>query len=97
MGNRLVPYIILKIAAMKQLAGFVMYWGYVAESTIQLFTSPYFWFVCLLSSLTCHTWQYMNMLMSVHVVGQLTCEFPEKPHLGSQLQVYLVRKNTPGG
>ncbi|KAG7221336.1 hypothetical protein INR49_017302 [Caranx melampygus] len=39
--------------------------------------------------------QYMNVLVSVHVVRHVTCQFPEEPHLGPQLQIHLGKKNTP--
>lgn len=38
------------------------------------------------------TWEYMDMLMSIHVLGQVTCQFLEKPDLGSQLKVHLGGK-----
>lgn len=38
------------------------------------------------------TWQYMNMLVSIHVVGEVTCQLPEQPDLGPQLQLHLGKK-----
>lgn len=35
------------------------------------------------------TWQDMDVLVSIHVVGQVTCELLEKLDLGSQLQLHL--------
>lgn len=35
------------------------------------------------------TWQHMDMLVSIHVVGQVACEFLEKLDLASQLQLHL--------
>lgn len=35
------------------------------------------------------TWQYMDMLVSIHVVRQVACEFLEKLDLGSQLHIHL--------
>lgn len=34
----------------------------------------------------------MNVLVSIHVVGEVTCQLPEQPDLGPQLQLHLGKK-----
>lgn len=34
----------------------------------------------------------MDMLVSIHVIWKVTCQFPEKSDLGPELQLHLRRK-----
>lgn len=40
------------------------------------------------------TWEDVNMLVSVHVLGQVTIQLHEKPDLGPQLQLHLGGNKT---